>query len=278
MSCTACDLSLIVACYNEEPILADSVAQVFEVLDATRFSYEVIFVDDCSQDRTREIIDSILARYPDKSLRRIFHEQNIGRGGTVADGFRAAHGEVVGYLDIDLEVQARYIPACVLAVRNGHDVATALRIYKLSLRSLARHLFSRGYAGLMRKLLGIPFEDTETGFKFFRRARLMPVLDEIEDTGWFWDTEVMARAHLRGYRIVEIPCLFIRRFDKDSSVNVLRDTVDYLRKLWRFRGTLQALRPQRNAEGRDVTEATEPPAASAPSQPPSRESTATRLD
>jgi glycosyltransferase involved in cell wall biosynthesis len=84
------DVSLIVACYNEEPLLEESVRQTIEVLDHTPWSYEIIFVDDCSQDRTRAIIDGLLTRYKDRNLRKLFHRRNKGRGGTVTDGIRIA--------------------------------------------------------------------------------------------------------------------------------------------------------------------------------------------
>ena len=75
----------------------------------------------------------------------------------------------------------------------------------------------------------------ESGFKFFRRARILQVLDETQDTRWFWDTELMVRAHRRGYRIEEIPCLFARRFDKPSTVRLVPDALEYFRKLWRLK-------------------------------------------
>jgi len=242
------DLSLVLACYNEEGHFDDSVAQIIEVLDNTRFSYEIIFVDDCSRDRTRELIDATIARYPDKRLRRLFHEQNKGRGGTVADGFRMATGEVVGFIDIDLETHARYIPSCVMVIRQGADVATGWRIYRFNWRSLDRHLMSRGYAWLMRTLLNVDLRDSETGYKFFRRTSVLTLLDEIQDERWFWDTEIMVRAYLRGDRIVEIPSVFVRRFDKRSTVNSMRDTWDYFLKLWRFRKVVARIRMERQEQ------------------------------
>lgn len=239
---SAPDVTLVVACYNEEPILEASVAETWRVLDGLRSRTELIFVDDKSGDRTRAIIDRIIAAHPDRMMRKIEHERNIGRGGTVADGIRAARGRFVGFLDIDLEVHAHYIPACLAALESGYDVATALRVYKFYWRSLDRYAMSKGYRWLMRRLLGLPLEDTETGFKFFRRDRILPLLDQTEDRGWFWDTEIMARAHFAGLRIVEIPALFVRRFDKQSSLHPLADTLHYLRKLWRFRRVVAGLR------------------------------------
>jgi glycosyltransferase involved in cell wall biosynthesis len=229
------DLTLVVACYNEEPLLEQSMSETFQVLDLLRLTCEVIFVDDASRDRTREMIDRIIAAHPGRLLRKIEHARNQGRGATVTDGIRAARGRLVGFIDIDLEVHARYIPTCVLALEEGHDVATALRVYKFYWRSVDRWVLSKGYRALSRLALGTPLQDTETGFKFFRRDVILPILDETQDRGWFWDTEVMVRAYYAGLRIIEIPALFVRRFDKASTLNPLSDAVDYFGKLWRFR-------------------------------------------
>jgi glycosyltransferase involved in cell wall biosynthesis len=239
MSASPVDLSLVLACYNEELVIEDSVAEILKVLDDTRYSYEVIFVDDCSKDRTRQLIDRLIERYPDKRMSRIFHTENKGRGGAVSDGIRAAQGDVAGFIDIDLEVHARYIPSCVNAVQNGADVAVGRRVYKLNLRSLDRYVLSTGYVWLVRRIMGVDLNDTETGYKFFKRERILPVLDAIDDQRWFWDTEVMVRSYYKEYNIAEIPCLFLRRFDKASTVSPLADTVDYFRQLWRFRKTVK---------------------------------------
>lgn len=233
------DLSLVIACYNEEPLLEKSVKEIFRILDTTRWNYELIFVDDLSRDKTREIIDGIMETYKDKKIKKIFHEKNVGRGGTVSDGIRIAAGEVVGFIDIDLEVDALYIPSCVMAIKEGYDIATAFRIYKFHFRSLDRYIMSKSYHWLVQQILDIKLKDTETGFKFFRREKILLLLDEIQDRRWFWDTEIMTRAYYSGYKILEIPTLFIRRFDKRSTVNPLVDTIDYFRKLWSFRKVIK---------------------------------------
>jgi hypothetical protein len=233
-------VSVVLACYNEEEILARSFDEIRDTLEHLGRPWEILFVDDVSRDRTRDIIRDLMAAHPDLPLRVILHEKNKGRGATVTDGFRAARGDIVGYLDVDLEVHARYIPSLVRAIEKGADVVTVRRIYAFQLRSLDRYMMSRGYSFLVRRLLRVPIHDTETGYKFFRRERLLPVLDEIEDGGWFWDTEFMVRALLRGLRLVEIPGAYVRRRDKTSTVSGLRDSFQYFARLVRFRRTLRA--------------------------------------
>jgi glycosyltransferase involved in cell wall biosynthesis len=236
-------LSLVLACYNEAEHLRESFREILDVLLNLGRSFEVIFVDDRSRDATPEIVHEIVAAHPGLDLRVILHEQNKGRGATVTDGFRAARGEIAGFLDVDLEVHARYIPTLVRAIERGADVATVQRIYALQLASLDRYFMSRGYSWLVRELLGVKIRDTETGYKFFRRARLLPVLDQIQDPGWFWDTEFMVRAERRGLRIVEIPGAYVRRSDKTSTVRGLRDSVLYFGRLVSFRNRLRKGRP-----------------------------------
>ncbi len=231
-------LSLVLACYNEAEHLEASFAEIRETLEQTSWPFEVIFVDDVSRDRTREILREIVAAHPDLDLRVILHETNRGRGRTVTDGFRAARGVVAGYLDVDLEVHARYVPSLVRAIEQGADIATVRRIYALQVQALDRYLMSRGYSFLVRRMLGLPFHDTETGYKFFRRERVLPLLDEVEDGGWFWDTEFMARAARRGLEVAEIPGAYVRREDKTSTVRGVRDSVRYFRQLLRFRRKL----------------------------------------
>jgi glycosyltransferase involved in cell wall biosynthesis len=233
-------VSLVLACYNEADHLEASFAEIRETLEQAGWPFEVLFVDDVSRDGTREILGGIVAAHPGLDLRVILHERNRGRGATVTDGFRAARGEIAGYLDVDLETHCRYIPSLVRAIERGADVATVRRIYAFQVRSLDRYFMSRGYSFLVRRLLGVPFRDTETGFKFFRRGTVLPVLDEIEDGGWFWDTEFMVRAARRGLRVVEIPGAYIRREDKASTVRGLRDSARYFLALLRFRRRLRS--------------------------------------
>jgi glycosyltransferase involved in cell wall biosynthesis len=228
----------VLACYNEEEILAASFQEIRDTLAELGRPFEIVFVDDASRDRTREILREIVSRHSDLELRVLLHERNRGRGATVTDGFKAARGEIAGYIDVDLEVHCRYIPSVVKAIEAGADVASVRRIYAFQARHLDRYLMSRGYSWLVKRLLKLELHDTETGYKFFRRERLLPVLDEVSDPGWFWDTEFMVRAQRRGLKIVEIPGAYLRRTDKTSTVHGVRDSLVYFQRLLAFRRQL----------------------------------------
>lgn len=229
------ELSVIVPCFNEGPTLEASLQRLVGWLSRQRLDWEMILIDDASRDDSRASVDRFVATHPELPLRTAHHERNTGRGGAVIDGLRLARGRVAGFLDIDLEVAEHNIGPCVEAVLSGRaDVATGLRVYRVSLRSLFRHLLSRGYVALVRMLLGTRLIDTESGFKWFRREAILPLLDQVTAQDWFFDTEIMLRAERAGLTVVEIPVLFDRRFDKTSTVKPVRDSIAYWRSLRRF--------------------------------------------
>lgn len=232
------DLSLIIPCYNEEPILLDSIKLIFESMDNTQIRYEIIFVDDCSQDNTRNLIDRVINEYKNKRFVKIFHEVNKGRGGTVTDGIMASKGKISGFFDIDCSTHPRYIPVLVWEIQKGADMATALRVYKLNWLAAPRWVLSKGYKFLVKLWLRLDLSDTETGCKFFNREKIVPILSEICDNYWFWDTEIMVRSYLKGLKIVEIPSVFIRK-GFYTRVKIVRDCFRQFISLIKFKQELK---------------------------------------
>lgn len=231
------DLSLVLACYNEESIFEESVDRIIKTLRKSRLSFEIIFVEDKSNDKTARLIAAVCKKY--SFCRAIFHKKNYGRGRSVSDGIGKSRGAAVGYIDIDLEVSPVYIPELVSVILDKKaDAVIGKRIYRSGMASLHRELMSRAYSLLAQSLVPTGGLDTETGYKFFNREKILPILAKIKNPRWFWDTEVMVLARLAGLVIVEVPVLFIRRTDKRSSVNVARDSWEYLINLLSFRQRL----------------------------------------
>lgn len=233
------DLSLILACYNDAEYLETSFKEILKVLDMLNYVYEIIFVYDCGTDNTLSIIDKLIKTYgKTRDIKKIVHQKNMGRGKSVRDGIKMASGDVVGYIDVDLDTHPRYIPSMMSAIRNdGYDVATAFRFYKIqpSIFFLMRHMLSHGYRFISRVLLDERLKDSESGFKFFKRRKVMPLANISRYNGWFWDTEIMAYCIYTGLKIKEISCVFDRLEEKKSSVRVMSTVISYFRSLMKFK-------------------------------------------
>jgi len=239
------DVSIIVPCYFEEGHLAASVAEIDRVMKNTVWSHEIIFVEDGSGDGTADVIRKIVGEADNR--RAVFHEKNMGRGAAVVSGVREARGVIAGFIDIDLEVHARYIPDAISYITDmGYDLVVGKRDYRIHFgpSSLARHALSSIYRRFCHRLLPIPVFDSEAGIKFFLRDRMLPILEKTQDKGWFWDTEMTVLSFMEGLKVGEFDCLFVRRMDKKSTVRVVRDTFRYLVSLMKFRRRIAKENPE----------------------------------
>jgi len=224
--------SIIIACYNEELVLEQNLNEIINVMDNTSLDYEIILVDDRSEDNTLLICRKFIDKYP--NFRLLTHERNRGRGKTVADGIESAKGEIAAFIDIDLETPAHYLPPLFKLILDGADIGIAERIYKIKVHSLHRWILSKGYMFLVRILCKTPTLDTESGCKAFNREKILPILSECQDEKWFWDTETVVRAYYKNLKIMQIPTLFIRKREIPSTVKLFRDSVRQFVKLIQF--------------------------------------------
>lgn len=235
------EVSIIIPCYNEGPTFEMSVGKIISVCRSLKMAWEIIFVEDKSTDETRKKVEKLVAKI--SNARAIYHPQNQGRGKGVSDGIKASRGKICGFLDVDLEVSAGYIPLFVDEIKSGADMAVGRRFYEGGeLFSVLRLIGSKAYARMVRALLAIPIDDTEAGYKFFRREKILPVLSRVRDKRWFWDTEICARAVWANLAISQVPVLFVRRPEKKSTVRLVPDTLEYLRKIIEFRSQIPKAR------------------------------------
>lgn len=227
------DLSLVIACYNEEEHLEHSFAKLMTVVSKKFSSFEIIIVEDKSTDKTLAIIHKLIKKYSSIKITLITHSKNEGRGKSIADGIKAARGMIVGYLDIDLEVSPVYIFDAINKLKFC-DVVVGKREYGFSIVTIHRYIASKGYIQLVKMLLKLPISDSEAGFKFFNRKKILPVLRYATNHGWFWDTEIIVYAKRAGLSITEIPVIYKRLISKTSTVNTISDSIIYFKHLWKL--------------------------------------------
>lgn len=228
------ELSLIAPCYNEAPHLEKNLNRLKKVLDATIYKYEIIVIDDASFNKTAEMIKRFIEVNQDAdNIIFIKHDKNQGRGKTVSEGIMAARGEIVGFVDVDFSTSPWYIPALAAEIRQGADIVIGQRIYKLKLKVLHRWILSKGYKFLVKIFLGMELGDTESGCKFFKREKIIPVLTQVKDEKWFWDTEIIARSHFAGLTIVQLPTVFIRE-SLYTTVKIIKDSWRHFVNLIKF--------------------------------------------
>ncbi len=230
------NVSLILTGFNEGSILENNLETIKKILDRMKYSWEIILIDDKSSDSTLEIFVSFAKKFQNISV--FHHLENIGRGGSISEGIRRAKGDIVGYLDTDLELSPIHIPEFVEAIQNGHDGAFGMRSYSFPQDSVFRVLLSIGYKKIVQYFLSIQVEDSATGFKFFKRKSILPILEMVKDSRWFFDTEIVARCILANHSIIHIPVTYKKNPLKKSSVHFIKDTIDYLILLWNFRRQL----------------------------------------
>lgn len=219
------NVTVVFPAYNEVDALEDAVYKVTQALNELTGSYEIIIAEDGSTDGTDKRAEALAEKYP--FVNHIHGEKRLGRGAALKNAFKQSRGEVLVYMDLDLATDLKHLKALVDAVASeGYEFATGSRMLDESKvkRSGTRHLASKTYNFMVRAVLGSKLRDHQCGFKAFRRESLMQLIDEVGAKHWFWDTEIMVRAHRRGYRIREIPVLW--RGGRETKVKLIKDSLN----------------------------------------------------
>ena len=183
-----------------------------------------------------------------------------GRGRALRAIWSESDAEVLAYMDVDLSTDLNALLPLVAPLLSGHsDLAIGTRLARGSrvIRGPKRELISRSYNLLLRTLMGARFSDAQCGFKAIRRDQARALLPLIQDTGWFFDTELLVLAERAGLRIHEIPVDWTD--DLDSRVDIIATALADLRGMARLgvgfaRGSIQVpqLRGPVRAGGRDL--------------------------
>ncbi len=230
-------LALVIPVYNEEAKIEACLAALVPFLDA-RFpgAYRVVVADNGSTDRTAEVAEGLSARWPQVRCLRIPEK---GRGRALRAAWLASDADVVAYMDVDLSTDLEAFPPLVAPLLEGRaHVATGTRLHPSSRieRSLLREVLSRGYNLLIRLLFPRRrFADAQCGFKALSRQAAQRLVPLVRDNAWFFDTELLLRAEQLGYRIHEVPVVWIE--GRDSRVRIARTVWEDVKGLLRVRLT-----------------------------------------
>jgi dolichyl-phosphate beta-glucosyltransferase len=225
-------LSIIIPAYNEERRLPRSLDQIVAFIQQQPEPIEVLIVENGSTDRTTEIAEAYAAEYP---FIRVLHSAK-GKGAAVRVGMMEGRGRYLFICDSDLSMPIAEVRKFLPPLLEDYDIAIASREGPGAHRygePAYRHLMGRVFNFIVR-VLAIPgFQDTQCGFKSFRREVGKEVFAQQTITGWTFDVEALFIALRRGYRIVAVPINWY--FDPDSRIDPIRDTWRMFRDLIRIR-------------------------------------------
>src|ERR1700760_3997995 len=255
---SATQVDIVVPVKNEERDLGPSGRRLGRFLrEEFPFSARITIADNGSTDRTWAVATALSRELPGVTA---VHMDQPGRGRALRAIWSGSDAAVLAYMDVDLSTDLNALLPLVAPLLSGHsDVAIGTRLARGSrgVRGPRREGISRSYNLLLRASLGAEVSDAPGGFKAIRRDQARALLPLTEDTGWFFDTELLVLAERAGLRIHEVPVDWID--DADSRVDIVGTALGDLRGVARLglgltRGTVKVppLRPDAAAARRGL--------------------------
>ena len=205
-------LSLIIPAYNEEARLGATLGEVFAYLHAQTGASEVLVVDDGSHDATARVAEEAFAAHASSQVSGalIRLRPNAGKGYAVRAGLLAARAPIALFSDADLSTPLTETPKLTGPIRAGqYDVVFGSRALDRSLVGVhqpwARELSGRFFNLMVRLATGLPFHDTQCGFKAFRLDVCRPLVEACVIDRFGFDVELLYVARAAGLRLKEWP-------------------------------------------------------------------------
>lgn len=228
-------LSIVIPAFNEAARIGPCLQAAAGFLDAREPGGELLVVDDGSADATAQIVEHAALAEPRLRLLRL--DGHRGKGAAVRCGMLAARGEEVLFSDVDLSTPLDEIDKLRAVLGNGVHVAIASRVLPgASIEVLppwSRRLASPLQRLLVRCLIGLPYGDTQCGFKLFRRDAARAIFSRSRIDGFAFDIEILHLARLLGMRVSPVAVRW--NHDPDSRVRLVRHSLGVVRDLVRIR-------------------------------------------
>jgi putative flippase GtrA len=226
-------VEIVVPVFNEAGGLVASIERLHGYLDsAFPFTFQITIADNASTDGTWQLACELADRLPYVRAR---HLDEKGRGRALRTVWSESGATVLAYMDVDLSTDLAAVLPLVAPLMTGHsDVAIGSRLTRSSrvVRGAKREVISRCYNLILRTALRARFSDAQCGFKAIRADAARRLLPLVEDTAWFFDTELLVLAERSGLRIHEVPVDWID--DPDSRVDIVQTALADLRGVARL--------------------------------------------
>lgn len=234
-------LSVVIPAYNEEHNIHSGVlGAVYDYLDNSDYTWEVLIVDDGSKDGTAQLSEAFAKKH--KNF-RIMKEPHRGKGGTVIAGMLAARGEYILFTDMDQATPLDQLEKVLPKLSEGYDIAIGSRVGREG-APIIRKLMAFGFSVLRAIVLQLPYKDTQCGFKLFKQdaarkifERMKIFNDKKETQGAAvtagFDLEILYLARKLKYKVAEVPVIWHHK--EGTKVNPIKDSWDGLRDLMKVR-------------------------------------------
>jgi glycosyltransferase involved in cell wall biosynthesis len=221
-------LTIVIPAYNEE----DTILRVIERVREVPFTLQIIVVDDCSTDRTAELVQGL----PDVEFRR--HDVNQGKGAALRTAFAIARGKVIVVQDADLEYDPTDIPGLIAPILEGHaDVVYGSRL--IGGRPQRVHLFwhkvgNKALSLVTNVLYNTTLSDMETGYKAFT-LEVLRAVEPLKESDFRIEPELTAKICRGGFRVYEVPIAYYGRSYAEGKKITWRDGFPALYALVKYR-------------------------------------------
>ncbi len=228
-------LSIVIPAYNESSRIEGTLERVMWCVRKCNWDAEVLVVDDGSTDDTTAIVQRWMKTH--ERLNLIKNPGNRGKGYSVRNGLLQAAGDIVMFTDADLSAPMEEASRLIAALDAGADVAIGSRWLDKQRQTvhqpLYRRFFGRCFNKLTRTVMGLPYKDTQCGFKAFKREAAQKIFRLQTIERWGFDPEILFIARKLKYTVVEVPVTW--GHDERSRISYLRDGTQMLREMGEIR-------------------------------------------
>lgn len=230
-------LSVVVPAFNEGPRLGQTLLKIFSYLNENFPEAEVIVVDDGSPDNTAEVAEQSFLHAGHIRATLLRNDVNRGKGYAVRKGLLASSGEIAIFSDADLSTPIQETPKLLATISQGADIAFGSRALDRSLIGIhqpwRREQGGKVFNTIVRLSTGLPFWDTQCGFKAFRMNVCRPVLKGATIDRFGFDVELLFVAYQAGLRIREVAVRWDHQ--EGSKIDFARDSLRMFSEVLRIR-------------------------------------------